>query len=120
MPCDISKGSASGLNPILITLQPNVPAVWTWDFSDCNTPIWNFVAAVTKPRNQQGAQRSLPPNTPLQLTGKNVTSGQDYPDGNFIVDFTQPGSVGGQVIQLNLLYTGHNPLDIEISYSAVL
>jgi hypothetical protein len=119
MPCDISKGNAGGLNPILLTLQPNVATVWTWDFTECNTPIMSFVAYVTKPRTKSG-QHSLPANTPLQLTGTDVTTGQTYPGGGFIVDFSQPGSVGGHVIRLDLLHTGNHPLDVEISYSAVL
>jgi hypothetical protein len=116
---DIAKGSATGINRILLTLKPGAPQDVSWDFTQCASEIQNFTIFVTQPRNKNGFQPSLKPGTPLQVETFNLTSDpvlEAYWPG-FICYM---GTVSSSHIMctLTLSPSAKRPMDVEVSYTA--
>ena len=115
--CDSNKG----LNGIDLTLQPGVPQVITWDFSDCWFGITSDQIFVTKPRANNGAQRDLSPSTPLTAHLVDLTTGVDYgteTSGWMFYCVNACQSVCGHVLQLTLTNTGSKAITVEVNQLA--
>ncbi len=118
--CDFNKASSGSPNPIVITLQPGVPHVETWDFSDCGFGITSDSFSVMKPRTKSGALNTLPPGTPLTVTIHDLTDDTYYTDSFVYFGINNYASVCGHIVEITLTLStsAHKNLDIEITQSA--
>lgn len=113
MSCDIAKGNAGGLEPIILSLQKDIESVVEWNFTDCQFGIQNFTVYVTKPRAKNGRQDALPPSTPLTLKCENLTTGATTACPGFIC-YMQ--TVSKSVVRLTL--KAAKAMTVEVSYTA--
>jgi hypothetical protein len=112
---DITKGSATGINPIVLTLKPGTPQDVDWDFTQCSADIQNFTIYVTQPRRKNGDQPSLKPGTPVQLEATNLTSNYSTNCPGYTCYM---GTVSNSHILLTLQDSGKKPIDVQVSFSA--
>lgn len=114
MPCDILKGLATGLEPIVLTLQPNIEAVVDWDFSECGTSIHNMTLLLTQPRAKNGMQKRLatPPMSNIFINGLWSQSGP-------LTSFSL-GTVTAAKVQLKMVSSATKPLEVEVSFTCVM
>jgi hypothetical protein len=113
----IAQGSATGINPILLTLKPGVPQDVYWDFTQCTFGIQNFTIYVTQPRNRNGFQPSLKPGTPIQVETTNLTTGVDAYWPGFICYMGTAGS-SHILCTVTLSASAKRPMDVAVSYTA--
>jgi hypothetical protein len=112
---DISKGSATGINPIVLTLKPGVSQDVDWDFTQCSADIQNFTIHVTQPRRKDGYQPSLKEGTPVQLVATNLTSNYSTNCPGYTCYM---GTASSSHILLTLRGTGKKSVDVQVSFTA--
>jgi hypothetical protein len=117
--CDesIAQGSATGINPMVLTLKPGVAQDVYWDFTQCTFGVQNFTVYVTQPRNKNGFQASLKPGTPLQVETTNLTTGVDAYWPGFIC-YMGTASSSHVLCTVTLSASAKRPMDVQVSYSA--
>lgn len=115
--CDATKALEGSID---ITLQPGVPHIETWDFTDCGFGITSDSFYVTKPRNHNGTQQDLPPGTPLTVTIYDVTADVTYGPAFSFFCLNACNSVCGHILQMTLTLSAnaHKSLDVEITQVA--
>jgi hypothetical protein len=119
--CDdaIMQGSATGINPIVLTLKPGESRDVDWDFTQCTFGIQNFTIYVAAPRNKNGSQPSLKAGTPIQVKTINMTdvdaAWTDW--SGFTYDM---GTVSSSHIlcTVTLSPSAKRPMDVAVSYTA--
>ncbi len=118
--CDATKAISGSPNSLVVSLQPGVTHVETWDFSDCGFGITSDSFSVTKPRAKNGTLSTLSPSTPLVVTIHDLTTGDIY-SGSFVYfGINNYASVCGHVLEITLTLdsSAHKPLDVEITQTA--
>ncbi len=103
---NISLGIANAWPGIDFTLQPGMEQKIDWDFRNCGFGIQNFYAYAAQPRPAPGEfQQSLPTNTGIIMTMKNLTTGE-VSQGN-------PGDLAKY-----LQYADHSLIEASLSLPA--
>ncbi len=115
--CDATKATEGSID---LTLQPGVPHIETWDFSDCGFGITSDSFFITKPRNKNGLQQNLPAGTPLTVTIYDLTADVTYGPSFSFFCLNDCNSVCGHVLQMTLTLSAsaHKSLDVEITQIA--
>ena len=117
--CDATKAISGPPNTLVLTLQPGVPHVETWDFTDCGFGITSDSFYVTKPRTQSGL-KTLPASTPLTVTLHDLTTDTYYSGGFIFYGINNFQSVCGHVLEMTLTLSAsaHKDLKVEITQVA--
>lgn len=109
--CEIEKGNAGGINPLILHFAPGQTRVEQWDFTDCWFGIQNFTLHVLPPHN---IKDSL-----FTVTATNLTTGEvgvDWLDP--LNQYFQYADCSVMELTITLSSASKKSADVQVQYSA--
>lgn len=119
--CDILKGLATGIQPVIVTIAKDDKHSETWDWTGCvdgsggPQSIRYVRFFITKPRNKNGQQQNLKPGSISTSVYKNGIL--FIPPEPTVIDL---GDVSNSVVVIVVHNLTKQNLDVEYSYSCII